>query len=571
MQKMFLALLGSTALIAVGTTVPTHVVAQGVQPSAQQSATQSRTKAASQLSDPQFVRRAAISNMFEIRSSQLAADKSNNEDVQDFAERMIEDHQRSSKNLKSASGDANLPDNLDQRHARMLDRLKQASGNRFDRRFIGMQVRAHRRAVSLFENFAQSAQQQEPAGQQNQAGQRQNKAREQAYDHQALVQFAQETLPTLRQHLKMAQQLRNDLRRAGNRVAGRRDTTDAGQSAGRTLTIRQPSPQVTVQDPRASVTVQQPQPQITIRQAPPTITIQQPKPEIVVQMPKPDVNVRDRQPRVSVDVPKPQLEVAEQGRAQVQMQDREGTSQDQVQFSGARPQVHYQRTGEPRIVYPEAEGEPNVRYQAIDQRQSSGDRGDRGDQSKMTPQSGESEQSAQQAREQRNAAQHQRNAAEDQGSAASGGQQNGQQSASREPTDDWIARAHELAREYDTGEAGTTGSADGSIEPQKSSIAVDRLVDMDVYNSRGQNLGEIDSVVMDSTSSRTYVVLAHGGFLGLFEDEVALPVDRLSFRGDRLVVAGLTEQEIEQMADWEERLPNNRELDDQQTVEVARQ
>jgi len=99
-------------------------------------------------------------------------------------------------------------------------------------------------------------------------------------------------------------------------------------------------------------------------------------------------------------------------------------------------------------------------------------------------------------------------------------------------------------------------------------IEAGRLTDMDVYNRAGQNLGEVDQVIADQTGEKKYLVLAHGGFIGLFEDEVALPLERVLYRGDRLVVSGLTEQEIADMPNWEDRVQNSRELDDNQTVEV---
>ena len=91
---------------------------------------------------------------------------------------------------------------------------------------------------------------------------------------------------------------------------------------------------------------------------------------------------------------------------------------------------------------------------------------------------------------------------------------------------------------------------------------------MDIYNARGENLGSIDDVVMGTDSGRAYVVLAHGGFLGMFQDEVALPVNRLRYRGNRLIVSGLTEQEISDMPNWRSRVTQPRQLEDSRTVQI---
>jgi hypothetical protein len=56
----------------------------------------------------------------------------------------------------------------------------------------------------------------------------------------------------------------------------------------------------------------------------------------------------------------------------------------------------------------------------------------------------------------------------------------------------------------------------------------------------------------------------------MFQDEVALPLDRFRASADRLVVSGLSDQDIDNMQDWEDRLPNSYALSDAQSVRVRR-
>jgi predicted outer membrane protein/sporulation protein YlmC with PRC-barrel domain len=552
MRRTILALMGSTALAVASTT---SVLAQAkdsqdARPNIQRdavdkSSTSQKQAQSRQISDQSFVRQATLGNMFEVQSSRLASRKAQNQDVRDFAEQLIDDHQAAQNELKKAAGDISFPRQLDRRESRRLDRLRQTSNDRFDWRFIGTQIRAHRRAIALFEDFARS--EQDPANQNTTA--RQNGETDR---HQALVQWAQETLPTLREHLEMARQIRQDLREAGQGVARRQEDRQRARrmdsaDAGRTLTIEQPAPRISVQSRRPEVTVQQPRPKITIRQAPPTITIEQPQPEIVVQMPRPDVNIEQRKPQVSVNMPEPQLEVdraGDQADVRVRSADQPDSAdqQNNVRFQSAqRPQVHYQRTGEPKVVYRRGQGEPTVRYQMADSgRQEQSDRrqqaGSSGDESRR-----------------------------------SGARQTepGQRSGATQKNNDWVNRARQLAgTDADDANRATTGKASAQPEPRTTMIEAGRLTDMDVYNRAGQNLGEVDQVIADQTGEKKYLVLAHGGFIGLFEDEVALPLERVLYRGDRLVVSGLTEQEIADMPNWEDRVQNSRELDDNQTVEV---
>ena len=139
-----------------------------------------------------FVTEAAIGGMFEIQSSEIAKQKGSSAE-QSFAERMIEDHTKASNELKSlvqnGSVRADLPTALDGATQKKLDQLKGLSGAEFDKTYADDQVSAHKDAVSLFERYAKGG------------------------DNEALRQWASATLPTLRGHLEMAQ----DMRR--NRVA----------------------------------------------------------------------------------------------------------------------------------------------------------------------------------------------------------------------------------------------------------------------------------------------------------------------------------------------------------------
>jgi predicted outer membrane protein/sporulation protein YlmC with PRC-barrel domain len=493
------------------------------------------------LSAADFVRRAAIGNLFEIRASQLATSRANNDVLQDFARTLVEDHRAASQDLREAAGNNSVEAELDRRHRNMIDRLQRASGNDFDRQFIRMQIRAHREAISLYRNWIN----------QNGSGSGQTTASGQANQaNQDLVEFAEATLPTLEEHLRTAQDLRSELRQGRGMAAGQnRRTTAQNQRSGNTaqnwqrnaqnrqagrdtLEIQQRAPEVTVRRQSPEVSVRQPRPQITVRQAPPTVTIQQPPPEVIVQMPRPDVNVQSPRPQVSVDVQRPQIRFQEsdsEPRVRFQQQASDGR---QIEFERGQPEVDYQRTGQPRVVYQQSDSEPRVRYQSQAQSGTEGQRS-----------RNQSDRDATDGQRSRNQS-----------------ERNAQQSDNR----DWATEARRLTEDDTATEAATTGSGGTA---QSRSLTAEQLTDLDIYNARGENLGSIDDVIV-SAAGRNYVVLAHGGFLGMFQDEVALPLDRLRYRGDRIVVSGLTEQEISDMPDWETRVPNHQSVDDAQTLQI---
>jgi putative membrane protein len=134
-----------------------------------------------------FVKKVAISDMMEIQSSQLALSREPDVDTKPFAERMVKDHEETSRQLKNLvnSGKVSgpLPTSLDSDHQKKYDELKSKSGKEFDRAYDQMQLQGHEEAVALFEQYAQGG------------------------DNPELKAWAAKTLPTLKEHLAMAKKL----------------------------------------------------------------------------------------------------------------------------------------------------------------------------------------------------------------------------------------------------------------------------------------------------------------------------------------------------------------------------
>jgi putative membrane protein len=134
-----------------------------------------------------FVKEVAISDMFEIQSSQLAQDKGNAAE-KTFASQMVTDHTKTSTELKELVSigkvKADVPTALDSSSQSKLDKLKGESGKDFNSDFDSDQVNGHKDAVSLFERYAKGG------------------------DNSDLKDWAGKTLPTLRHHLEMAENLK---------------------------------------------------------------------------------------------------------------------------------------------------------------------------------------------------------------------------------------------------------------------------------------------------------------------------------------------------------------------------
>ena len=142
--------------------------------------------------------------MFEIQSGQLAAEKAQNGDVKSFGQEMVDDHSKTSADLKELIKDEDikveLPAKLDDEHQAKLDKLNGLSGTQFDKTYVQMQVKAHEKAVSLFQAYAAAG------------------------ENDDLKDWAEDTLPKLKEHLEEA----NDLNVKVDQVVEVKDTEKTG-------------------------------------------------------------------------------------------------------------------------------------------------------------------------------------------------------------------------------------------------------------------------------------------------------------------------------------------------------
>ena len=133
-----------------------------------------------------FIKEAATSDMLEIEAAKIAQQKGEAYEKK-FAEQMITDHTKTSKDLKGLvdSGDvkATIPVKLDSAGQKKLDELRDAKPGDFSGYYDPMQVSAHKDAVSLFDRYAKSG------------------------EDPKLKDWAGKTLPALQHHLEMAQDL----------------------------------------------------------------------------------------------------------------------------------------------------------------------------------------------------------------------------------------------------------------------------------------------------------------------------------------------------------------------------
>jgi putative membrane protein len=152
--------------------------------------------------DNGFVQFAATGGQAEVQLSQLAEMKATSNDVKMFAARMVKDHTMANQQLQEAVGSSTpLPTRLDTKHQQALANLRHLSGAAFDRAYMEIMVDDHRQAVDQFSHAAGH-------GTVGTSGRPSVAA-----PPPKVADFAQRTLPTLQDHLMMAESISKGLKK----------------------------------------------------------------------------------------------------------------------------------------------------------------------------------------------------------------------------------------------------------------------------------------------------------------------------------------------------------------------
>jgi putative membrane protein len=133
--------------------------------------------------DHRFVTEAAEGGMAEVEMGKLATEKASSSDVKQFGQRMVDDHTKANDELKSLASKNgwNLPAGIGAKNQAEKDRLSKLSGAEFDRAYMKRMVTDHKKDVGEFQKEANSAKDSD------------------------LKNFASKTLPTLQEHLRLAE------------------------------------------------------------------------------------------------------------------------------------------------------------------------------------------------------------------------------------------------------------------------------------------------------------------------------------------------------------------------------
>jgi putative membrane protein len=140
-----------------------------------------------------FVMEAAEGGMMEVQLGKLAQEKAGDDKVKQFGKRMEQDHSKANNELKKIASDKGiqLSTDLNKKHKTKVDKLTKLSGADFDKQYMNDMVSDHKEDIKKFQRVADKGKDAD------------------------LKQFASKTLPTLKEHLQLAESTAQQVKSGG--------------------------------------------------------------------------------------------------------------------------------------------------------------------------------------------------------------------------------------------------------------------------------------------------------------------------------------------------------------------
>src|SRR3954453_11975102 len=82
-------------------------------------------------------------------------------------------------------------------------------------------------------------------------------------------------------------------------------------------------------------------------------------------------------------------------------------------------------------------------------------------------------------------------------------------------------------------------------------VTVDQLEEMEIYGANGEEIGEVDDVLVDASAKPVAISADVGGFLGVGEKGVVIGLDQVTADGDHLKV-NMTKDQIQALPAYQD-------------------
>jgi putative membrane protein len=153
--------------------------------------------------DRNFVSGAEEANLAEIETAKMLEQKATDPAVKDFASRMVTDHTQASQRLATLAKDTGvtLPTQPSATERSQKSELQKLSGSKLEDAYLRDELQGHKQVISSFENEIEHGQ------------------------DRAVRDYAEQTLPTLQDHIRIAEDLAGKMGMSGK--AGLNEETKA--------------------------------------------------------------------------------------------------------------------------------------------------------------------------------------------------------------------------------------------------------------------------------------------------------------------------------------------------------
>ncbi|MFP4274613.1 MAG: PRC-barrel domain-containing protein [Paracoccaceae bacterium] len=102
-----------------------------------------------------------------------------------------------------------------------------------------------------------------------------------------------------------------------------------------------------------------------------------------------------------------------------------------------------------------------------------------------------------------------------------------------------------VAAQEDDRAEGQSGPVD-----ERDTAYLQSVENMAVQNTEGEQIGEIAEILVDENGEPAGFLLEIGGFVGLMEKDVQVPLEALQWDGSAYV-SRMTEEQLEDLAPWD--------------------
>lgn len=286
--------------------------------------------------------------------------------------------------------------------------------------------------------------------------------------------------------------------------------------------ITQGAPEIELRQERAQIEVEIPEIIVRVQIPAPTIYMLQENPRVSISDPDPQVEVTQAEPKVTVTQGEPELKVdlgVEEGAPDSDETETASGQQEDGSDDEIRTQKQVEGSGEPEVEIVRAEGDPQITYQ-----------------------SGEPSLSYE--------------GSEPEIRVAMANRPTVELSQSGEPRV-VIETAEERQQRRDTAAAENTQQNENAEQSQDTADAnqgagmmtVADLMEREVRGADGESLGYPEAVI--DLNGEPNIIVADGGFLGLGETQVPVPLSRVTMQDGYILLQQMTEEEIEDASGFE--------------------